>query len=118
MSDEPVIDPEAITTLRDLNPDDGGEFVREIIAIFIEDTGARISELKTTLVSGDTPTFTRAAHSIKGSSSNVGALRLRTIAERLEKESKTTPLPTLTPQLDDLESAFAEARAELDRLIS
>ncbi|MEY2880632.1 MAG: hypothetical protein RLZZ15_3012, partial [Verrucomicrobiota bacterium] len=46
MSDTPIIDPVAIENLRSLNPGDNDEFLREIVAIFLEDTPQRIVELE------------------------------------------------------------------------
>ena len=45
MPQTPIIDPQAIDNLRMLNPDDGDEFLREIVAIFVADTPKRILEL-------------------------------------------------------------------------
>ncbi|HRE82117.1 MAG TPA: Hpt domain-containing protein [Opitutaceae bacterium] len=111
---EPIIDLEAIENLRALNPDDNG-FLKEIIDIFLDDTPARIAELKQTLSAGDIPGFSRAAHSIKGSSSNVGASRLRSVAERLEHGSKSA-LNGMEPGLRELETEFAAVRSELQKL--
>ena len=80
MSDSSVIDLQAIENLRALNPGDNDEFLREIVGIFLEDTPQRIAELEQSLAAGDVPKFTRAAHSIKGSSSNLGAMLLRSAA--------------------------------------
>src|ERR1035438_4961557 len=68
MLDPNIIDPEAIATLNELNPDDNGAFLREIIGIYIEDTPRRLQDLKSSLASGDVALFTRTAHTIKGSS--------------------------------------------------
>ena len=46
MFDASVIDPQAIENLRSLNPGDNDEFLREIAAIFLEDTPQRIAELE------------------------------------------------------------------------
>ena len=50
--DLPTIDLEAISNLRELNPGDNGEFLREIVSIYIEDTPKRLAELKSCLASG------------------------------------------------------------------
>src|SRR3954470_8416848 len=89
MADPAVIDPQAIQNLRALNPGDNDEFLREITTIFLEDTPLRIAELDQSLASGDVTKFTRAAHSIKGSSSNLGAMALRAVAEQLEHLART-----------------------------
>jgi histidine phosphotransfer protein HptB len=117
MSSETVIDPEAIENLRSLTPEDPDSFLRDIIGIFIDDTPQRFAELHKSLTEGDRTTFTRAAHSIKGSASNLGALQLYTISADLEKRSRTEELATLTERLADLENAFTRARRTLEELV-
>ena len=116
MPDQKSIDLEAIQNLRDLNPGDGGEFLREIVGIYIEDTPKRIAELKAALASGDVATFTRAAHTIKGSSANVGAQVLRAVAERLERTARTEGLGAVAPLIAECEAQYVLAAAELARL--
>jgi HPt (histidine-containing phosphotransfer) domain-containing protein len=114
--DLPIIDPEAIASLRQLNPDDGGEFLREILGIYIEDTPKRLEELRKTLAAGDAAGLARAAHTIKGSSSNVGAAALRAAAERLEHLVRGEGLGGAAPLVAECEAQFALALAELKRL--
>src|SRR5450432_2095774 len=109
MPDDLIIDPEAIDNLRALNPDDSDGFLRDIVGIFLEDTPHRLEELKNALVSGDNVRFTRAAHSIKGSSSNLGATPLRLVAEKLETESKRG-LSGVGPLLAELTSVFSSTK--------
>ena len=116
--DLPSIDPEAIANLRELNPGDGGEFLREIISIYLEDTPKRIEDLKTTLKASDVGAFTRAAHTIKGSSANVGAQVLRGIAERLEIMSRRDGLGQAGSVVAEIEAEFAKVSVELGKLKS
>lgn len=117
MSDLPVIDPQSLENLRALNPDDNDEFLREIVTIYLEDTPQRIAELEQSLAAGDTPKFTRAAHSIKGSSSNLGAMIVRGVAEKLEHQSAKEGLGNVGELLTTLKAEFARARAELSKLL-
>lgn len=114
--DLPPIDRDAIANLRDLNPGDNGEFLREIIGIYIEDTPKRIADLKACLASGDAPAFTRAAHTIKGSSANVGAQVLKGIAERLEFASRKEGLGQAEPMIVESEVEFAKVSTELGKI--
>ncbi len=114
MSTEPVLDPATIESLRALSDD--GEFLKEIAGIFIADTPERIAELEKSQAAGDITTFTRAAHSIKGSSANIGAMRLGAAAARLETESKKSPISTLTPMIGELKAEFEQVRTELAKL--
>ena len=117
MSEHPVIDPVAIENLRALNPDDNDEFLREIAGIFLEDTPLRIAELEQSLAVGDTLKFTRAAHSIKGSSSNLGAAALRAAAEALEHHARKDGIAGVQPLVDSIKSEFIRAQTELTELI-
>ncbi len=114
--DLPTIDPDAIASLRELNPGDNGAFLREIVDIYIEDTPKRIAELKATLSSGDAAAFTRAAHTIKGSSSNVGAQALRAIAERLEYISRKEGLGGVAQLVGSCEDEFGRVAVALRKL--
>ncbi|MBL9190310.1 MAG: Hpt domain-containing protein [Opitutaceae bacterium] len=112
-----VIDPSAIAELRALNPDDGDEFLRDIIGIYLEDTPARIVELEECLTSGDVTRFTRAAHSIKGSSANLGAVALRAVAEELEHRSRVQGLGEVAGLIAQIKAEFARAQADLNVLV-
>jgi HPt (histidine-containing phosphotransfer) domain-containing protein len=112
----PVIDLQAIENLRSLNPDDNDEFLRELTGIFLEDTPKRLAELDTSLVSGDIGAFTRAAHSIKGSASNLGAIQLRSAAEKLEHHSRKEGLTGVTEMIAAIKTEFNRASDELKKL--
>ncbi|HZZ20693.1 MAG TPA: Hpt domain-containing protein [Opitutaceae bacterium] len=107
---------EAINNLKELNPGDGGEFLKEIVNIYLEDTPKRIVDLKTYLASGDVKSFTRAAHTIKGSSANVGAQILKSIGERMELISRTEGILSIAPMIVSAEEEFAKVEIELRRL--
>jgi HPt (histidine-containing phosphotransfer) domain-containing protein len=117
MPDTTAIDPAAISNLKELNPGDNGEFLKEIINIYLEDTPKRIGELKSALATGDAAGFTRAAHTIKGSSSNVGAVALKAVAERAESISKRQGPGAAAALVADCEAEFARASAELRSIV-
>jgi histidine phosphotransfer protein HptB len=117
MPEPSAIDPQAIENLRALNPGDNDEFLREIAGIFLEDTPQRIAELDQSLAAGDAAKFTRAAHSIKGSSANLGAMDLRAVAEKLEHQSRTDGLDGVSPLIAQLKVEFGRADLELKKLI-
>lgn len=117
MADTPVIDLKSIENLRALNPDDNDEFLREIVTIYLEDTPQRIAELEQALAVSDVAKFTRAAHSVKGSSANVGAMVVRSVAEQLEHQSKQS-LDQVATLLANLKTEFARAQAEFAKLVA
>lgn len=118
MPDSIIIDPQSIENLRALNPGDNDEFLREIAGIFFEDTPLRIADLDQSLAAGDLTRFTRAAHSIKGSSANLGAMLLRSAAEKLELHARTDGLNGVTELVAAVKSEFTRAEAALRALIA
>lgn len=117
MSTPHVIDPAAIEALKSINPDDGGEFVREILQIFLEDTPARMAELNEALNSGNAAKFVRAAHSIKGSSSNIGAMVLKDTAEQLEHKARDEGLAQVALLLEQLRSDYELTAARIGEMV-
>mgnify|MGYP002629297691 FL=1 len=116
MPSYPIINPEAIEILRSLNPGDSDEFLKEIVGIFIEDTPLRIADLDTSLHDGDKERFIRAAHSIKGSSANLGALALRSVAEKLEHHSNTVGLSDVSEMITEIKAHFDLVKIELSKI--
>jgi HPt (histidine-containing phosphotransfer) domain-containing protein len=113
MSSELVFDPEAIQTLREISPDDPA-FLQEIIGLFLEDTPKRLDELDSSLALRDAATLTRAAHSIKGSSGNFGAQKLRTLSAKIEELAKGGKLAEIPPLLPGYREAFVELKTALE----
>ena len=116
MSDFPIIDPVAIENLRALNPGDNDEFLREIVGIYLDDTPVRIGELEASLTNRDMEKFVRAAHSIKGSSANLGALALRAVAERLEHHARNHGWNDAPTMVDEVKTEFDLVKAELEKI--
>jgi histidine phosphotransfer protein HptB len=117
MTDPLIIDAQAIENLRALNPGDGDGFLREITGMFLSDTPLRLVELDQSLAEGDVSRFTRAAHSIKGSSANLGAAALHAAAERLEHQARTHGLVDVEPLMARVKAEFSRANDALTALL-
>lgn len=118
MSNEPVLDPEALAALQAVSPDDGGQFFNELVDIFLADTPARIAEIGDGLKKQDSPGIMRAAHSIKGSAGNFGAGPLARVALAIEHAAKSADLAEASAHLAELETEYARVRAALEALRS
>ncbi|MDI1251155.1 MAG: Hpt domain-containing protein [Lacunisphaera sp.] len=112
MSDNPVLEPSAITNLRALSPDDPA-FLQELITIYLEDTPQRLGDIETALAHNDGPTLIRAAHTIKGSSGNFGAARFARLALDIEAHGKAGDLTAAAAIVPGLKAEFAQVRAAL-----
>jgi len=80
----PAIDPEAIEQLRFLEDEDQPNVVAELVALFVEHTPPKLAQLAEAIETHDLDALKRAAHSLKGSSANVGAQGMQRVCQQLE----------------------------------
>jgi two-component system, sensor histidine kinase and response regulator len=78
---DPLIDESRIEGFRRDYPD----MARQLVTLFADTTPPLLAELRDAAARGDGPAAAQAAHKLKGSSQNVGALRMAEIAMRLEQ---------------------------------
>lgn len=60
-------------------------FCKQLLGIFLKDLEAQLTELRGAKERNDLDALARGAHQLKGSTSNVGALRLSAVARDLEQ---------------------------------
>jgi HPt (histidine-containing phosphotransfer) domain-containing protein len=89
------------------------EFIRELIGIFIEDAGKQLAAIRSLLAGGPGEELARRAHSIKGSSANMGAESMQAVAHALELAGKGQGPGDLAELANRLESEFDRAKAYL-----
>ena len=111
------IDPQAFEELRAMNPGDDS-FLRELIQIYLEDSPLRIAEIELSLEQADSLRLTRAAHSLKGSSSNFGALQLRAVSEKIERLGRNGLLGEVSAQMPELKIEFDREKSALEALVT
>ena len=116
MSDNPPLDLQVIDALRALSPESGGDFLRELVEIYLRDTPERLTELEQALVRQDAAMVTRAAHSIKGSSSNFGAKRLAQFAQEIEAQGKASNFSAAAAAVADLKAEYARVAQALTQI--
>ena len=95
--------------------DDGDEFVARLVVTFIADSQTRLAALWDALAAGDAAAFERAAHAVKGSSANMGATRMASVAARLQDVGKRSALDTAEPLVQQLQAELEHARELLQR---
>jgi HPt (histidine-containing phosphotransfer) domain-containing protein len=114
-STQGIIDHQAVENLRELNPDDPN-FLRELVDLFLADIPARIAEIEKAIATQDASLLTRAAHTIKGSSGNFGALQLAKASLEIEQQGKTASFAAAAAALPGLKAAFDQVAEVLNKL--
>jgi len=118
MPADPSIDPQVIEGLRALSPEGGNEFLKELVDIYLQDTPERLTELDQALARQDAPTVTRAAHTIKGSSSNFGARELARLALEIELSGKAANLAAAAAAAPGLKAEYQRVAEALTQISS
>lgn len=112
-SSEPVLDPAALQALRALGGDEDPSLFVEVIELYLDDARAHVSNLRAALANGDLRLLERAAHTLKSSSANVGALNFSELCREIEQAARAERLQS-TPSL--VERAEREFQAVCEAL--
>ena len=80
----PAIDTSLIGMLRSLAAEGEPDPVADITTLFIADGGERLTQMSTALLAGDEVSARRAAHSLRGMSSVIGASHLCSLSRDVE----------------------------------
>jgi HPt (histidine-containing phosphotransfer) domain-containing protein len=107
------LDREVLDTLQDVLEDD----FPVLIDTFIKDSSERITCLQRALATADSDGVRRAAHSFKGSCSNLGVLRLAEMCQEVEDKGRLGELAGLECQLVDIQQEFSQVKVLLQALV-
>ncbi|MCK9502863.1 MAG: EAL domain-containing protein [Porticoccaceae bacterium] len=79
-----------------------GEVFNSVVDAFVEDTPVYLDALKAAINKGDSQQIYELSHTIKGSSSNFGALKVSSLAKTIEDKGKNNDLSDLDQLYRDL----------------
>jgi len=80
-----AIDLKVLNAFEGLQADDGSDLVVELIDLYLQDASERIESIKLSVARADRKSLTLSAHTLKGSSSSLGARHVAEISATLEQ---------------------------------
>ena len=104
-----MIDPEVLEDLRELL----GDEVDRLIDVFLEDTPRLLASLENAVDGPDYAALREAAHSLKSSAANLGAMSLSAAARRIESGARERELARPAVAVALVTNEFARARRAL-----
>jgi two-component system sensor histidine kinase/response regulator len=113
---EITIDVHVLDELRILGGTDEQGFLAELVDQFVRDTEPRLVRLREALELGDALGVGRIAHSIRGSSSQLGGRRLAQACTALEKTANASSLSDGQIDLQQVETDYQDLRRTLEHL--
>jgi two-component system sensor histidine kinase/response regulator len=106
----------SLARLRELAADDA-VFARGLAASFVDSVGKALADIKTGLAAGDLGLVQRAAHTLVGSSANMGASRLQAMATAIEASARKRDGAAVAELLGGARARLDTVREELEAAI-
>ncbi len=114
---ETVLDPAVLSSLRDIS-DGRDDFLAELAQLFLDDSPRRLDEIEAAVVARDGEALRSAAHALKSSAGNLGAIRLHAVASVLETAGAAGALDEAPQRFADLKRAYAHAEGALRAIVA
>jgi len=114
MEQMPVLDTALVAELRDIM----GQDYPMLVAAWGRDAAQRLEELTDARQAGDREALRRAAHTLKGSSSNLGAVHVASLCAQLEQKAASLSETEIDARLVAIDTAIIEAGDALQTTLS
>ncbi|NUP11395.1 MAG: response regulator [Polyangiaceae bacterium] len=93
------------------------ELAKELGNMLLDEAPRLIAELEVALSTGDAPTATRMAHTLKGQADHFGSREAQGVARDIEKLGKEGSLPAAVARVAALKAAYAKLLAEVEAFV-
>ncbi|HUR18519.1 MAG TPA: Hpt domain-containing protein [Acidimicrobiales bacterium] len=104
-----VLDPSVLAGYEEISPG----LAAELVTMFVEDVPLRLEALRTAAAEGDLKELGQVAHTLKGTSSNLGAAQLAACCSALQAGAGRGSTPEIAALLDAVERSWEQVRAML-----
>lgn len=112
-----VLDADVVARLERLGAAAGEDLMAALATLFLADADARIVALRQALADGDPAAIVRSAHSLTGSSANLGATALSRLCATLATGSAAADLVARQALVDGIEVELGRVRNALSALV-
>jgi HPt (histidine-containing phosphotransfer) domain-containing protein len=113
-SEEDLLDQGVLAGLRELQAEGEPDILEELIGLFFEEAPPKLAALREAVEEDDARAVERVAHSLKGSSGNMGAMRMAAVYSEIEKVGGSGDLTRAPELIERLEEAFDRTRRALN----
>ncbi|HSF44122.1 MAG TPA: response regulator [Thermoanaerobaculia bacterium] len=108
-----VLDRSCLESLRRLEAATGRKIVAEVVAHYLTESPRRLARMREALASGDAAALRFVAHSLKGSSAQIGAVTVAEKCQEIEHRAAGGTLEGTGELLDDLDRELGRVAAAL-----
>jgi CheY-like chemotaxis protein/HPt (histidine-containing phosphotransfer) domain-containing protein len=111
-ADQPV-NLQVLMDLENGDDDEGADLITELIDLYLENAEFEVNAIKTAALKRDAGSIRKRVHSLKGSSSTIGAGRIAKLCAALEETVEGRSPERTNELVKNLESEFSSARTVL-----
>lgn len=112
-SNEPLLDPKALENLRSLRMDGEPDPLPDLFQLFFTDTAKRIAQIHGAIKTSSAADLEAAAHSLKGSASNLGAHTIAATCHCIMQHARKNDFAPMTQLAKSIETDFAKVKDAL-----
>jgi HPt (histidine-containing phosphotransfer) domain-containing protein len=112
-----VINMEVVEELLSLSDEGDPELLVDLIQMYLQDGPQKLEEIRDGLAQKDYDRVERAAHSLKGSAGNLGAILVQRDCEELQLASRQHSLEGIRDGVTKLRDHYEEAQVALRNLL-
>ena len=113
-----VLDQDVLNELISFSEDGDPELLLDLIHMFLDDSPSKVKAVEQGLKSGDFEKAERAAHSLKGSSGNLGATLVQEVCDQLQATTHNRELDASMLLAPELARQYACAEAALRAVLA
>jgi HPt (histidine-containing phosphotransfer) domain-containing protein len=114
MTESSSLDPAALERLSEWG---GEKLVGQMIKLFLDNSPARMDQIRAGVASGDPAESEKGSHSLKSSAANVGAQQVRDLSTKMEAAAVAGDAEAVSQILPGLEEAYSQAIAALEDVV-
>ncbi len=114
MPEQAALDPETMAQLREFYRDERAVKLERLINIYRETSAESLTDLQRGVGEDNAAAIASAAHKMKSSSGNLGALKLASMLEVMEQNARSEQLLDAAAELAQINQEYQSVLAELD----
>ena len=113
-----VLDESVMTAIRSLGASDEPDVYAEVAGLFLIDVPVHLLALAAAIAAADSESVWRIAHRLRGSTLEMGVVRMARLCGEIEHAARAGSLADATDQAEHLDREFATARAAMYQVIA
>lgn len=117
MTRSEALDPAVVDSLRQLSMPGEPDVLREVLQLFLDEAPRRMARLNAACEERNAVDLQRNAHSLKGSSGNIGARRMYDLCRQLDERGHAADFNGARHLLASLAEEYASVEAAIRQLL-